>query len=88
MSKNICVYLHDADPTQESFRFRISRDDARHRVDILNVAYWLSRNAIQLKPPPDWIAPTKHTGLFGETWRIRPSAHYLVWQMVPIDENR
>lgn len=84
MPKSICVYLHDADPAIDAHHFRVSRDEAHHRVDRLNAAYWLSPTAIQLKPPPDWIPPTQHTGLFGETWRIRSSAHYLVWQMVPI----
>lgn len=88
MPKSICVYLHDANPAVDPAHFRISRDEAHHRVQRLNAARWLNPNAIQLKPPPDWIPPVHHTGLFAEVWRIRPSDHYLVWQMSKIDANR
>lgn len=84
MPKSICVYLHDADPAIDSFRFRISRDEAHHRVERLHAARWIRSNAIQLKPPPDWIPQTRHTGLFGEVWRVKSSDHFLVWQMEKI----
>jgi hypothetical protein len=94
VSKNIRVYLHDSDPARDSHAFRISRNDAVSRLAAGYVRY-LSPNAVQLKPPPDWKPEIDYRGLFDKVWQPRPSAHYLVWQMRPtlsdsekLDENR
>lgn len=86
MHRSIHVYAHDADPATDQPAYFISPHEALERLQAGYVRV-IAPQRLQLKPPPDWIAPTKHTGLFGEVWRIRSSAHYLVWQMVPIDEN-
>lgn len=79
----VLVFSHDSNPTCDRWLYAISQSEAQTRMAKGYVRF-VTPNRVQLKPPPDWIPPTQHTGLFGEVWRIRASANYLVWQMVPI----
>ena len=83
LSRNIRVFSHDSDPATDSPLFRISRDDAARRLSA-GYVIWLDPRSVRLKPPPDYIAKIRHTGLFSETWRPRLSDCYLVWQFVPL----
>ena len=82
MNKPTFVYAFDADPRIDPPVFRISRHEALQRLAAGYVLY-LSPNAVQHKPPPDYQPEIDRRGLYDKVWQPRLSLHYLVWQMRP-----
>jgi hypothetical protein len=82
MHRSICVYTHDADPRFDPPAFFISKSEAAHRL-VAGYVRPIGPNAVQTKPPVDYVPSVKHSGIFHEVWQPQYSAHYLVMQMCP-----
>ena len=82
MHRSISVYSHDADPRFDPPAFFISKTEAAQRL-IAGYVRPLGPNAVQNKPPADYVPSVKHSGVFNEVWQPRYSEHFLVMQMCP-----